>query len=131
MHRRSLLAVTGALFAGGCSTLLGGQSPSDREPSSRRAECGDATITSVSVTASTAGDTLAVEGEVSDTPAPDLRGFIVEDRDPENPREITIQLESTGRFEYEFEYAHHGICDYGVWLDGCAPELTPEPATNC
>jgi len=130
MHRRSLLAVTGALFAGGCSRLLGGESPSDRGPSSG-SECGNATITDVTVTASTAGDTLAVEGEVSATPAPDLRGFVVEARDSENPREITIQLASTGRFEYAFEYAHHGICDYGFWLEGCAPEPTPETAADC
>lgn len=133
MERRGFLGVIGSLIGAGCSAAVpGGEAPtkttSDSSPTT--ADCSDATITSVSVTALTSGDTITVEGKVSNTPAPSLRGFIIERSCPDR-REISLPLNSTGSFKYEFEYAHHGIVDYGFWLDGCSPKPTPERTITC
>lgn len=134
MDRRTLLALVGSLFTGGCASVLPDeQSPSDanQDSSPETADCSDATITSVSLTASTSGDTITVEGEVFSTPTPDLRGFIIENSCPDSRREITIELNTTGTFERSFSYSHHGIRDYQFWLQGCSPEPTPESTITC
>ena len=153
MDRRTLLAVVGSLSTGGCASVLpDDQSPSDANPDSSpesecaatthtdggspsdadqdspsaTADCSNATITAVSLTASTAGDTITVTGEVTRTPAPALRGYIIENACPDSRRNITIELNATGRFERTFSYAHHGIRDYHFWLEGCAHNPTSE-----
>jgi len=134
MDRRTLLALLGSSFTGGCASVLPDeQSPSvaNQGSSPATADCSDATITTVSVTASTSGDTITVEGEVSSTPAPALRGFVIENSCPDSRHEITIELNATGTFERSFSYSHHGIRDYQFWLEGCSPKPTPESTITC
>lgn len=133
MHRRGYLVLCGSLFTAGCTTAgTGGQSPTKTEADSSpdTADCSDATL-AVSLTALTSGDTITVEGKVLNTPAPPLRGFIIERACPDSRRDITIPLDSTGPYRYEFEYGHHGIEDYGFWLEGCSAQPTPESTITC
>ena len=118
--RRTVLrsGATGcALVASGCTTLAGNETDSDADDT---ADCSDAKITSVRVTASTSGDHVVVKGRVFDLPAPSLTGYVVH-HDREREREtITRKLETTGAFTESFRYTHHGIDEYKFWLKGCA-----------
>lgn len=118
----------GLFFLGGCSSAGRSNTSSETDTSPGKADCLDATITSVDLEAITSGDTIVVSGEVFHTPAPHLKGFVI--RLSGEREDITKSLSSTGPFEYRFRYSHHGIHDYAFWLDGCEPVLTTEPPST-
>lgn len=117
----------GLFFLGGCVSAGESNSSSKTDTSPGKADCSDATITSVDLEAITSGDTIIVSGEVFHTPAPHLKGFVI--RLSGERENITKSLSATGPFEYRFRYGHHGIRDYAFWLDGCEPVPTTEPPT--
>ena len=106
-----------ALVVSGCTTLAGNETDLDADDT---ADCSDAKITSIRVTASTSGDHVVVKGNVFDLPAPSLKGYVVH-LDGERVKDsITKRLETTGAFTESFRYTHHGIDEYEFWLEGCA-----------
>lgn len=125
--RRDLLKASpaGLALLSGCFSSGEPTPPSETDTSPEKADCSDATITSVDLEAITSGDTIIVSGEVFRTPAPQLEGFVI--RRSGERENIAKSLSSTGNFEYRFSYSHHGIRDYAFWLDGCDPVPTTEP----
>lgn len=129
MRRRHVLGlIAGSVGGAGClSNLVGRRNGETRDTSN---ECSNASVTSVELLASTVGDTIVVRGTVSETPAPYLRGFIINTEGSEKHRDdISEPLGSRGNFSHQFGYPHHTIKDYAFWIEGC-PESTPTPETD-
>lgn len=125
MRRRDVLSLVVGSIGGltGCvSEFVGGGKTNSATVT---ADCSHATIDSVELTPSTAGDTIIVRGTVSERPAPDLRGFVINTEGSEKHRDVISEpLALEGEFSREFSFPHHSIKEYTFWLEGC-PEQTP------
>lgn len=133
--RREILKIglAGITLLSGCTSFSSVNTEAQRETktdvSPGKVDCSDATLSDPKITPLTSGDTLVVTGRVFHTPAPDLRGYIIERSCPEQRRDIHEPLDSIGDFRFTFEYGHHGIKDSAFWLEGCESP-TPEPETT-
>jgi len=130
MRRRDVLSLVVGSIGGLTGCVSGSVGDGKSDSPTVTADCSHATIDSVELTPSTAGDTIIVRGTVSERPAPDLRGFVINTEGSEKHRDVISEsLALDGEFSREYSFPHHSIKDYSFWLEGC-PEQTPTTKGN-